>query len=177
VLRAWVYGFLTVVAPVQIAMAAMLVHPALDRPEYFGLAVVTWLGLFGVAAVHLRDDPALAVRTWARLWLVRLYFAPLAFLVGLHVVVVFVSSQQELAALVRSLTPDTGRPGGASNSVGPKVGPPPAAWPVVQTFFSLIWLLVKSALVFVLRLLIGTPVWVWFIASGYSLLRRRPVPA
>jgi hypothetical protein len=178
VVRAWAFGFLTVVAPVHAAMAAMLVHPALDRPKFIGVAVVVWLGLFAAAVSNLRDDAALSTKTWVRVWFVRLYLAPLTLLIAIHLVVVFVGSQPELAALIRSLAPAPGAKGQRERvePVGPKAGPPPSAWPVVRAFLALAWKLVSSALVLVLRLYVGTPVWVWLVASGYSLLRRKPDP-
>lgn len=167
--RILVYGWLFVLAPFHVGMAAPLIHPSLDRQEHVPVtpvAVFVWLL---AVSVGLRNDAAERSWAWARRRLLGFYLAPLLFVSSAHVGILAYEAG-EFGGLYRDCFSMRTK----AHPELPRYTPPEEPWPALRRVTGILaaWL---SASVWLLGVLCeATPAWLWLFALTWGLVRYEP---
>lgn len=175
--RVLTYGWLFVVAPTHFGMGLTLVHPALNRSDLFGLALLGAGALFVAVAVGLSGDGGETSWAWCRRRLHQFYAFPVAALALVHSGWL-VHGGAELGLVVQELRPASGTdhpgvPAGPAPKGWPRNTPPASPWPLLRRVAALVWLVLRAAVTFLAVLVLATPAWIYVLAFGWGLMRRQ----
>lgn len=164
---ALVYGLVFGIAPLHVGYAAVMAVPAVERlgvwwAFYLAAGIYLWalaLDCLGTAT----PDPVVRQRTLLLRW----YLRPIAILALLHALAVLVTAcGPEWESLVRAAAPPSAsadlRPGEISPPPG---GPPQEIGPFLGAGLELIACTVRAVLIFLYRLWLGTPVWLFVLSA------------
>jgi hypothetical protein len=149
----------------HIGVAVTTVHPALDRPDLWWLTAITAAIAFEAARKNLKRRPEAPPWTWLRLWLVRLWLAPLVLLLAAHLFVVAFLVRPELGHVLRALRPDPAPPALVFDVPPPRTVPRDPV-PVLRALADLIVVLAAAAGVFIVRVAFAAPAWLLTVAAG-----------
>jgi hypothetical protein len=163
-----VYGLVFGVAPVHIGYAAVMAVPAVERGGYwwvFYLAAAVYLWALSVDCLTAGGgDPAARRRALVLRW----YVLPVLGSALLHAAAVLVTAcGPEWRSLARAAAPPAAppeiRPG---ETPPPPGGPPREVGPFLGAGLDLVGRAARAALVFLYRLWLGTPAWLFLLAAA-----------
>jgi hypothetical protein len=164
--RIAVYGWLYVVAPIHGGMAVTLLHPALDRSEYFPLAVVAALIWFAAVAFGMKDDSKERSWRWAGKRILAGYILPLLVLAAVQVGLLAYEGGE-----FRRLWQDC-HPAKKHVHAGlPKNTPPESPWPSLRRLTGILAAWIWASVWFLTVLCNATPTWLWLSALVWGLVR------
>lgn len=167
---ALVYGLVFGVAPVHVGYAAVMAVPAVEAGGFwwaFHLAA----GVYLWALVHdclatAAGDPAARRRILALRW----YVLPVLMFALLHAAAVLVTAcGPEWDALARAAAPPAAPAEVRRGEIPPPPGGPPRSiGPFLGAALDLVGRAARAGLVFLYRLWLGTPVWLFLLATAVA---------
>lgn len=160
------YGWLYVIAPIHGGMGVTLLHPTLDRSEYFPLAVVAALVWFAAVAFAMKEDSKERSWSWARKRILAGYLLPLLFLAAVQIGVRAYEAG-EFGKFWQDCHP-------AKKHVHaglPMNTPPESPWPGLRRLTGILAAWLWASVWFLKVLCAATPTWLWLSALAWGLNR------
>lgn len=164
---ALVSGLLFGIAPLHVGYAAVMAVPGVER-------LGVWWAFYLAAGIYLwaltadclgteAPDPAVRQRTLLLRW----YLLPIAGFAMLHAIAVLLTAcGPEWESLVRAAAPPSASAGVRPGEIAPPPGgPPQEVVPLLGAGLDLIARAAKAVLVFLYRLWLGTPVWLFVLSA------------
>jgi hypothetical protein len=164
--RFLVNGWLYVICPVQGGMAVTLVHPELNRSDYFPLAVGAGILWFAAVAIGLHVDSGERSWKWAGMRILAYYLLPLLLLAGVGVLI-RAAEAGEFGRLGKDFLP----PKRNADADLPTNTPPESPLPALKRVTGILaaWLATYVQVLFLLCR--ATPIWVYLFALAWGLIR------
>lgn len=159
-------GWLYVIAPIHGGMAVTLVHPTLDRKEFFPLAVITALVWFAAIVAGINIDSKNRSWSWAGRSILAGYILPLLFLAAVQVALL-AHEAGEFGRLWEDV-----HPGKKISQTGfLKNTPPKTPTPAFKRLTGILATWVWASIWFLAVLCNATPTWLWLSALVWGLVR------